>query len=167
MKLLMAVVLLASTSVIGEAQSAEASAHVENEGREDAADAPNLRVALRLALLVAPVTPLASLQVALGGGVAIQAETDFHTTHGITLQWFHGARPLCGGYLLAALALVDADELQEDRYTPIPYAGYGWQFAQLAPLVMELRAGLGVAIRTAVGDVLPVPVVKVSIGLVL
>ncbi len=125
---------------------------------------PRPVLSVRLSVLLAPFTPLLTVETRTLGPLTLQAETNFAHTHGLNVKWFLGGEPLRGDYLLLGSAWVRNRLLRADnRPTVLPYAGYGYAWAVGSRGVFDARAGLGPALNADAVRVYPV--IKVGAGL--
>jgi hypothetical protein len=119
---------------------------------------------VRLSFLLFPFTPLLTVEVRTIGNLAIQAETNFMSTHGVNLKYFIKHR-MDGNYIFTGLALVENKLLRADKKTTfLPYAGYGYAYrlGNKKQWTFDNRIGIGATANADKNSIYPV--IKTGIG---
>jgi hypothetical protein len=119
---------------------------------------------VRLSVLVAPFTPLLTMETAIVGDLTLQVETNFVNTHGLNLKYFLKNR-MEKSYVFVGNAWVVSDFLRKDKQpTLLPYIGYGYahRWGNKNQWTFDSRIGFG---RTLNADNNAIyPVLKTGIG---
>jgi hypothetical protein len=136
--------LLVSTNIIGQNQ------------------VPKFNV--RLSVLVAPFTPLLTVESATFGNLTLQGETNFRNIHGLNLKYFLQNR-MDKSYVFVGSAWVVDDFLRKDKQTTLlPYLGYGYahRWGNKNQWTFDSRFGLGRTVNADKNSIYPV--IKTGIG---
>ena len=112
---------------------------------QDTIEHVNPTLNVRLTLLLAPFTPLVTLELRTIGNLTLQGESNFVNTHGVNVKYFLDNR-MEGNCLFTGIAFVENEVLREDlARTYLPYVGYGYahRFGEKNQWVFDNRIGMG------------------------
>lgn len=119
---------------------------------------------VRLSFLLAPFTPLLTLEVRTFGKATLQVETNFVNIHGANLKYFFKDR-MNGNYVFVGTAFVEDKSLRKDlSATILPYLGYGYahRFGNTKAWTFDSRIGIGSTINADKNGIYPI--IKTGVG---
>jgi hypothetical protein len=122
------------------------------------------KINVRFSILVAPFTPLITVEAGIVSNLTLQGETNFVNTHGLNLKYFLQNR-MEKSYVFVGNAWVVSDFLRKDKQsTLLPYVGYGYahRWGNKNQWTFDSRLGLGRTINADNNSIYPV--LKTGIG---
>lgn len=118
----------------------------------------------RLSFLLVPFTPLMTLEASTIDKFTFQLETNFVDTHGFNIKYFTQAK-MKEHYTFVGMAFVKNDLLRDDdNYTYLPYAGYGYaqRFGAKSQWTFDNRIGIGSTLNADRNGIYPI--IKTGLG---